>query len=109
MHQVKLIREKRSSRPPVIEFYTLPIQGADDYQCDPPRTISFEQAERISQDLAAGRETGQIDEWQWLAGEFQMCPFCDRPVEDGMPLCRPCESILAAGRKPPADECRLDG
>jgi hypothetical protein len=108
MHQVKLIRQQQSSPPPVIEFYTLPIRGAKDYQCQPPRAISFEQAERISQDLDAGRETGQIDDWQWLAGEFPVCPFCDRPVEEGMPLCRPCESILAAGRKQPADKHRLD-
>ena len=103
MCQVRLIREKQFSYPPVIEFYTVPIRGPDDYHCEPQRVISFEQAEQISHDLAIGSETGEIDEWKWEAGEFSVCPICDRPIEEGIPLCPACESILTQGGKTPAD------
>ncbi len=95
MYQVELIREEQSGRGPVIEFYTVPIRGRDDYQCEPRRIISFEQAGRISRDLAIGPKTGEIDEWKWRAGEFSVCPFCDRPVDEDLPLCPLCKSILA--------------
>jgi hypothetical protein len=103
MYQVRLIREEQSARPPVVEFYTVPIRGPDDYQCEPWRIISFEQAEQISHDLALGSQSGEIDEWKWQVGEFSVCPFCDRPVEEGIPLCPACESILTRGGKTPAD------
>ncbi len=97
MYQVELIREEQSAHPPVIEFYTVPIRGPDDYQCEPRRIISFEQAERISRDLAIGGKAGEIEEWKWRVGEFSVCPVCNRPIEEGMPLCPPCESILTSG------------
>ena len=103
MYQVRLIREEQSAHPPVIEFYTVPICGPDDYQCEPRRIISFEQAERISHDLAIGSLTGEIDEWKWQVGEFSVCPFCDRPVEEGIPLCPSCESIFTLDGKTPSD------
>jgi len=103
MHQVELIRDEWTGRPPVVEFYKVPIRGPDDYQCEPRRLISFEQAKRISRDLAFGFTTGEIDQWKWRAGEFSFCPMCDRPVEEGLPLCPHCESILAPGGSTPAE------
>ncbi len=101
MYQVQLIREEQHGRPPVIEFYAVPIRGPDDYRC-PERIISFKQAEQISYDLAIGSESGEIGEGKWQVGEFPVCPFCDRPVEEGIPLCRFCESITGeAARQPP--------
>ena len=61
-------------------------------------------AERISHDLAKGLEAGEIDAWKWRAGEFSVSPLSgDRPVDEGLPLCPPCESILARGGKTAAD------
>jgi hypothetical protein len=103
MYQVRLIRGKHFARPPIVEFCRVPIRGPDDYQCEPRTIISFEQAEQISHDLAMGKEAGAIDEWTWQAGEFSVCPFCDRPIKDDIPLCPVCESVLARGGKTPAD------
>jgi hypothetical protein len=103
MHQVRLIPEEPSAHSPIIEFYTVPIRGPNDYQCESRGGISFEQAEQISYELAIGSQTGEIDEWKWEVGEFSVCPICDRQIEEGIPLCPICESILAQGGKTPAD------
>jgi hypothetical protein len=103
MYQVELIREKPSAHRVIIEFYAVPICGLDDYQCEPRRIISFEQAKRISHGLAIGNKTGEIGEWKWRVGEFSVCPICDRPIEEDLPLCPACESVLAGGNKTLAD------
>ena len=101
MYQVGLTRKGQSGRAPVIEFYTVPIRGPDDYQCR-RKIISFAQAEQISRDLAIGSTTGEVDQWIWRVGEFPVCPFCDRPVDEGIPLCPSCESISGeTAREPP--------
>ena len=106
MYQVELIREDQHARPQVVEFYTVPIGGPDDYRC-PEETLSFDQAKQISFHLAIGDETGEIDQWKWRVGEFPVCPFCDLPVAEGIPLCPRCESISGeAACQPPSDKVR---
>jgi len=92
MYQVELIGEGQPARPQVIEFYTVPIRGPDDYQC-PRQIMPFDQVEQISFDLAVVNESGEIDGWTWRVGEFPVCPFCDRPVVEGIPLCPVCDSF----------------
>jgi hypothetical protein len=108
MHQIRLIPVGRAVRPTVVEFYTIPIRGPDDYCCELQKSLSFEQAREISRDLANGRQTGEIGEWKWEAGEFSVCPICDRSVEDGVPLCSACESVLAQDGKAPDDGRGMD-
>jgi hypothetical protein len=48
-----------------VEFYAVPVQEQDDFQCRPPYVISLEEAKTISAEVARQRIQGRIGWYEW--------------------------------------------
>ena len=50
-------------------FYAAPIHHEQHYVCFPPRVLTFQQAEQIAAQLSKGRDSGQVDVYQWVESD----------------------------------------
>ena len=50
---------------PVIKLSKIPVQMDDDYQCEYPDLLTFDQVKRISYEILHGNCIGEIDGFTW--------------------------------------------